>query len=183
MASDSSIGTRAWNDGDSNVNNAKIEDGVSTYVIGTGTPNEVTKYLRALNFGFSLPSNVTSIDGILAEIKQSRYVGAGAGNVNENAIRIVKSDNSKGSTNKSTGALLPGELTYVSYGGASDLWGESWSVSDINSSNFGVVYSVIFANNTCQVNVDHIRITIYYTYAAATMRGVSTIQGISSIMF
>jgi hemolysin activation/secretion protein len=60
----------------------------------------------------------------------------------EYSIKIAKSDGSIGSSNKSTEATLPTSDTYVSYGGSSDLWNETWSSSDINNSNFGVVFQV-----------------------------------------
>jgi hypothetical protein len=58
------------------------------------------------------------------------------------AVKIVKSDGSIGSTNKGGSNLIPSSDTYITYGGSSDLWSETWSASDINDSDFGVVYSV-----------------------------------------
>jgi hypothetical protein len=60
----------------------------------------------------------------------------------EDSIKIVKADGSIGSSDKSTNATLPSSDTYVFYGGSSDLWGETWSVSDINDTDFGVVISI-----------------------------------------
>ena len=61
--------------------------------------------------------------------------------VSEYAIRIVKSDGTIGTTNKSTGAYLGGVDTYHSYGSSSDLWGETWSNTDINDVDFGMVFA------------------------------------------
>lgn len=44
--------------------------------------------------------------------------------------------------NKSTGAGFPGTDAYTSYGGASDLWGQTWSVDDINASTFGPLFRI-----------------------------------------
>ncbi len=59
----------------------------------------------------------------------------------EETIKIVKADSSLSATNKSTGATIPTTEAYISYGNATELWGESWTPANINSSNFGVVFN------------------------------------------
>lgn len=120
----------------------------------------VSNYLKATNFGFSIPAGST-INGIKVDIEQALDTGAYG---IESAIRIVKADGSIGSTNKATSAVLPSTDTYVTYGGASDLWGESWSSTDINDADFGVVVS--FQGTDGIMLVDHIRITVYYTLSS-----------------
>ena len=60
----------------------------------------------------------------------------------ENSIKIIKSDGTIGTTNKSTGATLPTTDTYISYGSSSDLWDDTWTAEDINDVDFGMVFSV-----------------------------------------
>jgi|694.fasta_scaffold00302_31 hypothetical protein len=59
----------------------------------------------------------------------------------ENTIKLIKGGTISGN-NKSTGATIPSTLTTVSYGGTTDLWGLSFTVTDVNASNFGVVFLV-----------------------------------------
>jgi hypothetical protein len=59
----------------------------------------------------------------------------------DSEIKIVKSNGSIGSVNKSTGAWWPLTDSYVSYGSSSNLWGETWTPTDINDVDFGVVIS------------------------------------------
>jgi len=54
-------------------------------------------------------------------------------------VKIIKSDGSIGSTDKATGTL-ESSATHT-FGGASDLWGEFWSYSDINDADFGVSFA------------------------------------------
>lgn len=64
----------------------------------------------------------------------------------ENSLRIVKNGIISGDEKipgKGGGASLPTSDAYVSYGGSSDLWGLSWTINDINASDFGVVFSVV----------------------------------------
>ena len=156
MADDAAIGTIVWG----NPDNAKTSD--NNYAIADhGAPADISHYLKATNFGFAIPAGAT-IDGILVEIEM--ITGIGANSCRENAIKIVKADGTIGATNKSTGAPLPSIEQYVSYGGAADLWGEIWNDTDINDSDFGVVLATeTVEDKNGNANVDHIRITVYYT--------------------
>jgi len=155
MADDATVGTQSW----SNVDNAKVSD--DTYA-----------------------GAILLFEGF---------------DVIENSIKLVK-DGAISGNDKSTGAAVSVTESYISYGGASDLWGLSWDAADINANDFGVVGSwrdvaVIshYLNATnfgfnipagatingilveieqkkvvgtgSSINVDHMRITVYYTEA------------------
>jgi len=60
--------------------------------------------------------------------------------VYDDKVRIIKGG-VVGSTDRASGSAWPGTLTYSTYGSSSDLWGETWTVADINSSSFGVAIS------------------------------------------
>lgn len=157
MADDATVGTLTW----SNPDNAKVSD--NAYADSANTQQSVLEYshyLKATNFGFSIPSDAT-ITGILVGIERS---GSGQGNGGDNEVRIVKSDGSIGTTNKSVQQSWAGAETYISFGGSSDLWDETWAYTDINDVDFGVVVSVAQITTGAQVHllVDHIRITVYY---------------------
>lgn len=149
----------------SNPSNAGAAD--STYATATVTGlGGQSRALKATNFGFSIPTGAT-IDGILVEWLCS----SSGGNVYTDRARIVKGGVTK-TTEKSLYELWSG--SYVSYGGASYLWGETWTVSDINDSGFGAIISAISGNSGSKTGqVDYVRITVYYTEAAA---GGMTIQ-------
>jgi len=153
---DATVGTVAW----SNPNNAKVSDG--NYSIALPAGGGISHYLKATNFGFSIPIGAT-INGILVEIEENYFTAGGT--TTENAIKIVKSDGTIGTTNKSTGATFPTTDTYISYGSSSDLWGEMWDNTKINDVDFGVVLSVNSVSSYSNAAVDHIRITVYYTEA------------------
>jgi hypothetical protein len=80
----------------------------------------------------------------------------------DNAVRIVKSG-TIGSTDRSSGTNWPQTFGYTSYGGSSDLWGETWTPSDINSSDFGFAISAIGEGPNTTAQVDNVRITVYYS--------------------
>ena len=177
MANDSAVGYAAW----SNPDNAKASD--NSYAIATLTGGyEVSNYLKATNFGFNIPTGAT-IDGILVEIEK-RIFGDGDV-VSDNIVSIVKANGSVGSTNKAIAGNWTLIEAYSSYGGATDKWSETLTEADINDSDFGVVLSVNGDEDDGGYNstarVDHIRITVYYTEAVATITGVQSIQGVQSI--
>lgn len=160
MADDDTVGTITWSD----LDNAKTSN--NAYALGMGATNADTHYLKATNFGFSIPSGAT-IDGIKIEIERQRLDGDGT---IDNEVKIVKSNGTIGAENKNS--LTPWTTdsdTYYTYGAVDDLWSENWSDIDINHANFGVVLSAsldpgkIYGEITL---VDHIRITVYYTEGA-----------------
>lgn len=63
-------------------------------------------------------------------------------------VKIVKSDDTIGTTDKKETDVVWGNSdAYTIYGGASDLWGETWTANDINNSNFGIVLKVRLRDN------------------------------------
>lgn len=116
-----------------------------------------TDWLVGKGFGFSIPSGAT-IDGIVVEWRLKRN---GIPTF-DNGIRIVKGG-VIGTTDRSSGSDWPADWEYRTYGSSSDLWGETWTSSDINSADFGAALSAIDSVGFIAPGVDHVRITVYYT--------------------
>lgn len=147
------IGNIAW----SNPARATASDD-SKVTVNPQFTNRISRWLKATNFGFAIPAGAT-IDGIAVEIEKGSSL-----TVVDNALRIVKGGTIGSTDRADTGTSWPSDDTYVSHGSSSDLWGETWSYSDINSSGFGVALSADGTNAYGgQIRVDHIRITVYYT--------------------
>ncbi len=125
---------------------------------------DYTDYLKVTNFGFSIPNGAT-IDGIIVEIE---YFDNGSSNkARDNNVRIVKGG-TIGTADKSNGINWPNNDpdSYTSYGSNIDLWNETWTDTDINSTTFGFAISGKRQGNgsgECFPAIDHIRITVYYT--------------------
>ncbi len=162
-ANDAAFGSYSW------TNPGNIVSSDDTYAsTGTGHSSADSNYLKATNFGFSIPTGAT-IDGILVAVE--KYVtNTTSGGAYDVRARIVKADGTIGTTDKSSPDAWPGTTdpgTYVNYGGATDKWGETWTVADINDADFGFVLAVQPQNASADARVDHIRITIYYTAGAS----------------
>lgn len=158
VVNDDSVSGKSWQ----NPDNAKIEDGNTSYIIEPA----YTQYLKATNFGFSVPSGAT-IDGI--EVGVKRKSSSADYWILDYSVKLVKSDGGFSVANRAN--TDPGQwsttLTYAFYGGSSDLWGESWTSSDINNSNFGIAFSVDGCDDP-SLEVDHIQIKVYYTESSGT---------------
>ena len=151
-ANDNSYGSTAW----TNPGNITADDANTATASPGGATT--TNYLKGTMLGnvFSLASN-QQVDGIKAEWEVN---GMGSGVVWDR-VRIVKGG-TIGSTDKSTGAGWPPSATLVAFGGATELWGETWSYSDINNSGFG---SAITASTSggASLAVDYGQLTVYHS--------------------
>lgn len=152
----SGAGTRNW----SNTGNIGSSDN-NRATCGALILGDITYYLTATNFGFSIPDDAT-IDGIVVEIEKSA-TGLLA-NVTDYSVRIIKGGSISGSNLAGSGSW-PSSDAYSVYGGASALWGLTWSPTDINSSNFGIAVSANLGGVAVlpTARIDHIRISVYYT--------------------
>lgn len=78
------------------------------------------------------------------------------------SVRLLKAGTPVGN-NTAEVTAWPVADGYTTYGGPTSLWGQTWSVADINNSNFGVALSARIQNGTARV--DHMRITVYSVYS------------------
>lgn len=179
IINDSSLGDKQWN----NPSNAIYPD-EQVAVTGVGGPGDRTTsyYLKATNFGFTIPSNAI-INGIEVRILRKADFSqiSPRNNWLDNAIFLVKDGVVFGSNNFKSDFWGTNFSTII-YG--NQLNTTNWSPiytftpSDINNSNFGVVLSVYGYNDTSSINfarVDSIDITVYYSlpeYPKAQIKNV-----------
>ena len=125
--------------------------------------NGNTHYLKVTGFNFSIPA-LASITGIKVEVEKSAWDISILATVRDNQIRLVKGGSVVGD-NKASGSSWTDTDNYSTYGDTTDDWDESWTPADINSSNFGVVFSARIAGLVSLIptaRVDHIRVTVFY---------------------
>lgn len=168
LANDATVGTVAW----TNPGNAAASDNV--YATAAITGPDFTNYLKATNFGFTIPTGVT-INGITVDTEMKRD----AVDIRNVYAKIVKGG-VIGTTNLASNNVTDIQTTdtYKTYGSSANLWGLTWTAADINASNFGFVISSQSQNGSSgSVYIDHIRISVTYTLNAPTV----TTQAVSSI--
>jgi hypothetical protein len=160
IVNDTSVGTRAWN----NPTNAASSDNVYT-TSQCAFPTCTSQYLKATNFGFSFAMGDT-IDGIVVEFERKASANAPTRYILDSTVKLVIGGSVVG-TNKNSITKWSTTEAFFTYGGAADLWGNTITPTDVNSSNFGVVLSVSLTDTgkipNMTASVDYIRITVYYT--------------------
>lgn len=152
---DVSFGTASW----TNPANALASDDASAVAAPGGGS---THYLHANNFNLNIPASAV-IDGIEVAVEKRSSVGT----VLDSRVRIVK-NGMVGATDLSDGAFWPTTDTVVTYGGPSELWGETWTAADVNASGFGVAISA--TDNVDTAAIDHISVKVYYSLCSAAPR-------------
>jgi len=133
----------------------------------TGTPDSACASrsgaaggtLDLTNFGFTIPAAAV-INGITVEVKFAGTPGGGNGV----RVRLLKG----GLPTATSQDIFPiaGQNTcstsdWRTVGSPTDLWGTSWTASDINAANFGVRLSKLGTGGTSYV--DSVRITVEYS--------------------
>jgi len=120
--------------------------------------------MAGYNFGFSIPTG-SVINGIIVSVE-----GYGAGN---NASRRSLT----AALSKDAGANVAGDVgastdmgsgeAVTTWGASDSLWNTTWSVDDINSSNFAVRIAVSGSGGYIRY-VDYVTVDVYYTSPSAT---------------
>ncbi len=127
-----------------------------------------SRYLRATNFGFSIPTNAT-ITGIEARIEKSEANNSTSTYIRDYSVRLVKNGTLVGDNKALTSTNWSTSDTTVSYGGSNNLWGTTWSVGDINDSDFGLALSVGRSGSSNETaRVDYMSLVVYYTLPTST---------------
>ena len=160
-----SIGTIAW----TTLPNAQTSNNIYADVFLNYPPSQISNYLVTTNFGFAIPAG-SIIDGITVDIEGSVDFATNS-NIYDQSIRIVKGGVIVGTDQAGLcGACFPvywnlGSDVVRTYGGCTNLWGETWTAADINANTFGVAFSAISAGSISGnvLHIDHIRITICYS--------------------
>jgi len=143
----------------------------------------ISYYLQATGFGFNIPSDAV-INGIYVEVERS--ISEATTYTKDNSIKIIQGGTITGTEHADTVTTWPASSAdaYKAYGSSTDLWGLTWTPAQINASNFGVaVQAKNTKKNAAYTNtaqVDHIRITVYYTLPTYTQSHYRFFQNLDS---
>jgi hypothetical protein len=153
---DTAVGSVAW----SNVSNVTSSNN-SRATVALGY-NQISNYIRCKPASLSsIPASAT-IDGIVVSIERSSTVSM---TVNDGFVRLYKSSTSSYvGANRGSATKWPTSDGSVNCGGALDLWGTTWTRSEvINNLEVGIVAwnNVPATSSTAQV--DYVEFTIHYT--------------------
>jgi len=160
IVNDASFGTVYW----VNPSYAKYSDNSYTTATDDSGTTPSTVYLKATNFGFNIPTDATIL-GIKVVVEKSCDNQDASRHAQDSRVRLVNAFGQIRTTDRSSSAWWPVSDTNVSHGGATDLWGDSWTPANINDPDFGFVISAYLVNNGGEViaKIDYVRIIIYYS--------------------
>ena len=121
--------------------------------------NDVSQYAKSYNFNFGIEDDAT-INGIIMRLTRK---GENS-NITDTQVYLMDTAQSAKGSNYAKGETWDGVVS-SSYGGVADLWGTTWSVSDINNANFGAMVEASNGSGTASRNaeIDYIEISIYYS--------------------
>lgn len=135
--------------------------GQASYLIVTTGVQDAWKNHRG--FGYSIPTDAT-IKGI--EVKSDLFDTPGC--TKDNWRVRLSAPGVATTTDKSLSNGINGTETTKTFGGSTDLWGRTWTPSDINNSHFKIENGLLSAS-TCVSDTtfydDYTRITIWWQSA------------------
>jgi hypothetical protein len=154
---DASIGTAAWG---SPERIAYCSDSQSA--LNSLGSLSVSHYLKAVNFGFPVPTGSTIV-GVACDVLGN--ASGNPGEINDNSVRLVKGGTISGSNNAIGAGWNPtGTTVSRSWGGPTDMWGLTLTSSDVNDSTFGFALAVgnSSASQVRSLQVPCCSMTVYY---------------------
>ena len=134
------------------------------------SPADETNYLVCKNLDANIPSGAT-VEGIKIYVdRYNSFTGDGTVSIKDSAIYLTKNGTDTVGSNKSTGTTWASTdtNTYTSFGGVADLWGTTWTSSEINDDNFGVMIgpTIEYDSSSGEIGnsakIDHVYIEITY---------------------
>lgn len=128
--------------------------------LSAGGGKGFTDSLVGQGFGFNIPPNAV-IDGIKVEV---HVPASNRWQESNSSFRLTKAGVAGGTNKAGLGAATSGVWTY---GGASDLWGQTWTPAQINAANFGLDawYGLSSSPADFTISVNYYRITVYWHYS------------------
>lgn len=138
-----------------------FEDGVESYISAPSyDTGDISYRLRGSAFGFAIPAG-SSIDGIVLEINRWAINGG----AKDYRVQFQIGTTLVGDNKASPDAWPTLAAETKSYGGATDTWGRSWTVDEINE-NGAALFAIMSAEATAEntdVLCDFFKVTVYYT--------------------
>lgn len=145
----------AW----TNPGNIYAVDGLlATATMAPASPVQTPNKLIAKGYGFDLPD-----DAIVTGIKLYGWLSASVP-FGYSQASVTKNGSSTAGTGTSWDALLTTSIEeYTTLAPINPLWGTTWTPAEINSANFGQIFTAFNSDNVnVSVNIDALAIEVFY---------------------
>lgn len=171
--SNNAAGTSAWID-PSYVTGASG----STFAWFDAESSGPSEYLDVTGFGFTIPVGSTIL-GIQFDVRKLELHAAD--DIFDALVKALKGGTAVGNDLKSA-TEWGTSYAYTNYGGAANLLGTTWTVSDINASNFGIRIQAaqsVSSNIGAEGRIEHVRCTVTYTAPAGGLFSLTRLDGLT----
>lgn len=159
----SNAGTSENTDAWGTPGNVAADDGTeSTITAATYDSPDISQILVASNFTFTVPTGAT-INGIVVEIDRRSIISNSGKDFRVQLAKGTAFANLVGDNKAVPATIWPTTSTVATYGASNDLWGATWSDTDINATSFAVFLSAQANIANADIGVDYIRVTVHYT--------------------
>lgn len=153
--------TRGGSDGFwDNDGNLYLNGSGSTPLFNPGSGG-YSNFLAATDFDFSAIPDGSTIDGI--EVVWTLQDIFNSSEFADESSYLTKDGSASVGSNLATSTTVPGSSTPFTYGGASSLWGTTWTTAEIKSSNFGALFAFSAVSGSPLAYAIYCEITVYYT--------------------
>jgi hypothetical protein len=121
--------------------------------------NPYRDQLIASNFQFEIPAGA-KIDGVSFAFNESADSDAAVADFSVHAL----AGGSPAGLDRGHTTAWPTTFQFESYGGASDLWGTTWTSDIVNAADFGVALTPMYLQTAgnARAYVDFVTATVYY---------------------
>lgn len=150
---DGGFGDAAW----SNESNITAVD--TNYATCSPGARDQCNLLQGTNYSFAIPGGATIL-GIETRINTSETGGV---DMIVDVVQIMKAGSTTG-TAKNVSDDITGSFEDIDHGSSSDLWGTTFTPSDINNSGFGVSHQLLDDGaGSDTVSVNYTQIKVHYS--------------------
>ena len=156
VLNDALVGTLAWN----NPEQVQVSNNLYSWIYMPKL--STTNYIKALDWNLNIPFDaiITGVEATVERRLNKRVL------VKDFSVKLVKNGVISGN-DKSKPSYYSIYDTKIKYGGINDTWGLSLTPTDINSGDFGFVYSAKRFDNLETYNlilIDWMNLTVYYKF-------------------
>lgn len=154
------IGTQDW------LTSVQAVSSGNNYATASVNDNQTTRYLQCTGYNFAIPVGAT-INGITVNVERKS-----SDTITRDAAMLLMKAGAITGTDRSTATNYTTLDIIEAHGGATDLWGTTWSPAEINNANFGAAFAAQKAGATGgarTVSVDHVQIIVDYSVPSATV--------------
>jgi hypothetical protein len=146
--------------------NTLLNDGLNAVAASVlQLSNKQTDYIQVKGFGFNIPAAATVCGIQVNVVRSAANVLLNLAYVTDYNVRMMKGGVLTGNNLADGTTQWPATNTTATYGGNGQLWGTTWTPTDINSANFGFSISAEIHGTVSlfpSAMINYISMTVYY---------------------